>query len=169
MSVPNQSMFVSIDGTHYSINEPRPFNKKWYSHKLNGPGLTYEIGLCIRTGQVVWAFGGLPAGDFPDLRMAKMAFVTFLENGEKALADKGYRDSNYFIFPNRDFPDNAQHKRLMARHETINGRMKSFHVLSQQFVRKLNHPKSIFDACIRILQLQMTSGEMRLGSFEQFY
>ena len=38
---------ITLDGTDVSINEPSPFNNKWYSHKLNGPGLRYEVGICI--------------------------------------------------------------------------------------------------------------------------
>jgi len=45
--------FVSLDGTDFSIYEPTPFDAKWYSHKLNGPGLRYEIGICLRTGDIV--------------------------------------------------------------------------------------------------------------------
>lgn len=52
----NAVCFVSLDGSDFSINEQTPFNPKWYSHKLNGPGVRYEVGLNIRTGNMVWAF-----------------------------------------------------------------------------------------------------------------
>jgi hypothetical protein len=48
---------VSVDGTDYAIREPSPFNKKWYSHKMNGPGVRYEIAICIQTGVPVWTNG----------------------------------------------------------------------------------------------------------------
>ena len=81
---------------------PTPFNAKWWSHKFNGPGLRYEIALCIRTGEIVWANGGLPCGEWPDLRLARNAFIGRLQLGEKALADGGYRDQQFFEFTNRD-------------------------------------------------------------------
>jgi hypothetical protein len=36
------------------------------------------------------------------LRLARDAFIDHLEIDEKALADKGYRDNNYFENPNGD-------------------------------------------------------------------
>jgi len=40
----------SVDGTDCQIQEPLLFNAKWYSHKFKGPGLRYEVGVCISTG-----------------------------------------------------------------------------------------------------------------------
>ena len=94
--------FVSLDGTDFPILEPTEFDPKWFSRKFRGPGIRYEIGLCIRTGNIVWAHGGYPCGEWPDLRLARDAFINHLEIGEKAVADKGYRDNNYFVNPNGD-------------------------------------------------------------------
>jgi len=33
------SCAVSVDGTDFRIQEPIPFDAKWFSHKFNGPGL----------------------------------------------------------------------------------------------------------------------------------
>ena len=88
--------FVSIDRTDFLICEPSPFSAKWYFHKFHGPGLRYELGMCIRTGDIVWAYGGLPCGEW----LARDAFVLGLRPGEKAIVDQGYRDPNYFDFPN---------------------------------------------------------------------
>jgi len=52
-----------------SINEQSPFSPRWYTHKLNGPGLRYDIGLNIATGDVVWAYGGYPCGSYSDLKL----------------------------------------------------------------------------------------------------
>jgi len=68
-------MFVSIDGTDFRIMEQKEFDRKWYSHKFQGPGLRYEIGLCIRTGFIVWVYGGRPCGQCSDLKLARDAFV----------------------------------------------------------------------------------------------
>ena len=92
--------FVSLDGTDFRIMEPTVFDPKWYAHKFNGPGLRYEIGLSIFTGHILWAHGGLPCGEWPDIRLARDAFVDHLQRGENVLADKGYRDQNFFENPN---------------------------------------------------------------------
>ena len=96
--------------------EPTNFDPKWYSHKFRGPGLRYEVGLCIRTGHIVWAYGGLPCGEWPDLKLARNVFIHCLLPNEKALADKGYRDQNFFENPNGD----PHKKTILARHETVN-------------------------------------------------
>ena len=60
---------MSIDGTDCRIQEPTPFDPLWYSHKFNGPGVRYEVGICIQTGWIVWVHGPFPAGDFPDIKI----------------------------------------------------------------------------------------------------
>ena len=137
-NAPNRTKcFVSLDGTDFRINEPTPFDKKWYSHKFRGPGLRYEIGLCIRTGHIVWAHGGLPCGEWPDLRLARNAYVEFVKPGEFTMADKGYNDSQYF-YPTRDDVTSARQKEIMARHETVNRRLKQFGVLGLRFRHRLH-------------------------------
>ena len=69
--------FVSLDGIHCCpIQEPSPFSAKWYSHKFHGPGITYEVGLNIRRGVIVfWAYGGYPCGEYPDLKLARQLYT----------------------------------------------------------------------------------------------
>lgn len=105
--------------------EPTQFDPKWFSHKFNGPGLRYEIGICIRTGDVVWAHGGVPCGEWPDLRLARNAIIEAIQPTEFIIADRGYNDAQYF-----DFVPNLQKKRILARHETVNRRIKQFSCMS---------------------------------------
>ena len=79
--------------------EPSEFSPKWYSHKFHGPGFRYEIGLCIRTGEIVWAHGGLPCGAWPDLRLARDAIIHVLDPGKRIIAGRGYRDQIFLTFP----------------------------------------------------------------------
>jgi hypothetical protein len=109
--------------------EPTEFDPKWRSHKFNGPGLRYEVALCIRTGHIVWVNGGLPCGEWPDLRLARNAFIDRLQPGERALVDQGYRDQLYFEFAN----DDLRRQKILARHETVNSRIKMFCCMSQRF------------------------------------
>ena len=39
--------------------------------QVNGPALRYEIALEIKTGHIVWAYGGFPPGEYPDLKIAR--------------------------------------------------------------------------------------------------
>lgn len=50
-------MYVSLDGTDFRIQEPyHPdgIDPSYYSHKFKAAGLRYEVGLNIRTGDIVW-------------------------------------------------------------------------------------------------------------------
>lgn len=117
--------------------ETKPFNEKFYSHKFNGPGLRYEVGLNIRTGHIVWTNGGYPCGDYSDLTVARQAYVFLVNDNERTLSDKGYRGSPYFILPNQQ---NAEvHKRIMASHETVNKRLKTFRILKKPFHHDLKN------------------------------
>jgi len=59
---------------------------KWYSHKFHGPGVRYELAFCIRTGDIVWAYGGVLCGEWADLRLVRDVFIIvffkFLRNVE---------------------------------------------------------------------------------------
>ena len=46
--------FTSMDGTDYPICEPWPFNPGMFSKKFNGPALKCEVGVCLKTGWIVW-------------------------------------------------------------------------------------------------------------------
>jgi len=58
-------------------------------YKSHGPGLRYEVGICIQTGWIVWIHGPFPPGQWPDI---KIAHKSILEPGETYLADGGYKD-----------------------------------------------------------------------------
>jgi hypothetical protein len=149
----NTNMFVSLDGTDFEIYEKTPFDRKWFSHKFKGPGLRYEIGLSIYSGDIVWASGGVPCGQYPDLKLAKDSYVKFAEN-EITLADKGYKDQQYF-----KNPENAFEKRILARHETVNGRLKNFAIMSDRFRHPVDKHPIVFHACVNIVQVLIDHGE----------
>lgn len=145
-------MYVSLDGTDCRINEPQPFNKKWFSHKFKAAGIRYEIGLSISRGDIVWASGGFPCGEWTDLKIAKDLYV-HVASKEITLADKGYR-SKYF-----KIRSNAWEKRILARHETVNGRLKEFEILSTRFRHNLKKHPMAFHAVVNIVQLSIDNGE----------
>lgn len=155
--MPNQSCYCSLDGVDFKIQEQFPFNPKWYSHKFHGPGIRYEIGLNIRSGDVVWKFGGYPCGEFPDLKLARQSYVHAVRAGEKTIADRGYPDDTFFILPNN--LNANKHKRIMSRHETINKRIRHFKVLKETFRHDLDLHPIIFHAVVNLVQLQIQDGE----------
>jgi hypothetical protein len=147
--------FLSLDGTDFKIMEPSEFDPKWWSYNFNGPGLRYEKAIGIRTRDIVWAHGGVPCGEWPDLRLARNAFIDRLLPGEKAIADGGYRDHHYF-----DFTNGAQQRKpILARHETVNGRIKLFRCMKERFRHALYlHPR-FFHAIVNLTQIMIDNGE----------
>jgi DDE superfamily endonuclease len=138
-----------------------PFNKQWFSHKLNGPGLRYEVAICIQTGEPVWTNGPFPCGSWPDLRIARHALVDCLEPGEYYLADGGYRDGgNYSVTPtgNHHFHD-RQKATVRARHESYNKRLKDWGALRIKYRHKLDTHLLVFQAIANIVQVTIGNGE----------
>ena len=64
-------IFISVDGTHCPIFELRPFSPRYFSHKLNRAGMSYEIGFSLRSSDIVWVNGGFPAGKYNDIKIAR--------------------------------------------------------------------------------------------------
>lgn len=163
-AVEGQTCFCSLDGVDFKILEPIPFDKRWYSHKFRGPGIRYEIGLNIRSGDMVWTNGGYPCGDFPDLKLAREAYVFSVNDGELTIADKGYKDDQFFILPNDN--NKRTHRRVMARHETVNKRMKQFLILKHPFRNNLRKHPMVFRAVANLVQLMLENGEPLFDIFQ---
>ena len=117
--------------------------------------MRYEIGICIRTGEIVWAHGGLPAGEWPDLKLARNAILDAVGPREMIIADGGYNDHQYF----ETLSNPQKAKAILARHETVNRRVKQFSCMSQTFRHSLYlHPR-FFHAVINLTQLMIENGE----------
>jgi hypothetical protein len=151
----NRKAFITVDGTDFTIPEPTPFSPKWYSHKHNGPGVRYEVGIAIDTGFIVWINGPFPCGEWPDLIIVRSALVHMLARNEWYVADGGYYDGKqYSITPSglRDFED-RQYATARARHETINRKFKEFSILRGTFRHPLHKHGVAFRAVTNIVQL----------------
>ena len=71
------------------------------------------------------------------------------------IADQGYRDQLYFEFANGD----QRRQKILARHETVNSRIKMFCCMGQRFRHSLYlHPR-FFHAVVNIIQLMIQNGE----------
>jgi hypothetical protein len=123
-----------LDGTDFRIQEPSPFDRKWFSHKFHGPGLRYEVALSIKTGNIVWVNGGVPCGE--------------------------YRNPLHFIYPNGNQIPYALHKRILARHETVNRRLKSWGVLGQIYRHDIDSHWLCFTAVANLVQVTIDLGDV---------
>jgi hypothetical protein len=152
---------VTVDGTDFRIQEPSPFNPKWYGHKFNGPGLRYEVAISIQTGDIVWVHGPFPCGEWPDLRIAREALVYALDAGEMYVADGRYHDGNNWSDTPNGLNTLEQHQKSLvrARHETANARFKMWSTLGQKYRHKKESHWAVFNAIANITQLSIRNGE----------
>lgn len=146
-------MFVSVDGTDFRIEEPRPFSPDWYSHKFHGAGLRYEVCVSISTGFISWANGPFPCGLFPDIKIFNYSLSQKLDFGEQVLADGGY--SGPKCIDHMTGRKIGYSQKIRARHETVNRRFKQFSVLSSRFRHKPALHSFCFYAILNLTQISL--------------
>jgi hypothetical protein len=145
---PSTDIFVmSVDGTHLLTLEPGhpdiPKDPSYFSYKHHAAGFNYEVGIDLFQSKCIWLSGPHKAGEFNDAKMystfglhAKLKHL-----GKKAIGDFGYRGFPSTISfhngldtePVREFKTRAR-----QRHESYNGMLKQFQVLSDRFRCKTN-------------------------------
>lgn len=152
---------VTVDGTDFRIQEPKPFNSKWYSHKFKAAGLRYEVAVCIKTGDIVWIYGPFPCGRYPDIVIYRRRLKFMLNDREKVEADAGYRGEANVRTPN-DYVSRSDFRaknKARARHETVNGRLKIFKALSTTYRHSLSKHRYVFNAIAVCTQISFENGE----------
>lgn len=153
---------VTVDGTDCPIWEPAPFNGRWYSHKFKKGALRYELAVCIQTGWIVWVNGPYPAGSWPDIKIFRHKLKHAIPPGEKVEADLGYRGESEFVrtpWSAVSLSDMRAASRSRARHETINGRIKSFRCLETRFRHPLDKHSVFFGTVVVLVQVSIMYGE----------
>jgi hypothetical protein len=130
----NRAAFT-VDCTDFKVQETYPFEKELWSFKYNGPGLRYEVGVCIDTGLIVWLNGPYLPRSMNDLSIFRHRMMWALADGEWIVADQGYRDGYQFVIPKQSGPQWLRELTSLAtsRHETINSRMKVWAILSTSY------------------------------------
>ena len=164
--VVNTNCFISVDGTDCPVFEPSPFNKEMYSHKLNGPGLKYEVAVCLKTGHIVWINGPFVAS-VNDGTIFREGLSGLLFDEEAVEVDGGYKGDDKMKLPSMGINSSKRKMKsnVRAQHEAINGRLKQFGVLTTHFRHLPNkedmmekHGKC-FKAVAVIVQLRLMLGE----------
>lgn len=156
---------VSVDGTDCEIQRQAACPEAFHSHKHLGPGLRYELAICILTGDIVWVIGPFPCGDWPDVSIFRFALKQLLEEHERVEADDGYvgEDPANVKVPgsvvhNHDEKQLAVRSHVRLRHETANKRLKQFKCLKVVFRHDLDFHGDCFKACAVLTQLAIENG-----------
>jgi len=156
-----QRCLVSIDGVDFEIPEPTPWSSIWWSHKFNGPGLRYELTICIATGWIVAYNGPFECGSWPDIKIFRSRLKRMLGRTEKVVADRGYRGDPRVVIPDqaRDEVHLEEMNTARARHETVNGRLKTWKSMSTRirFAKEKHH--LVFRAVAVIEQIKIMNGK----------
>ena len=143
--------------------EPRKIpSTEWYSHKHNGPGLSYELAISIYSSNLVWINGPFWAGK-SDLEIFRIenGLKDKIPAGKKLIGDSGYKGEPEIISISNNLDNNAVKefkRRARAHHETFNGRIKKFKILREKFRHKLEDHKTFFEAACVIMQYEMENG-----------
>lgn len=163
----DEVFILSVDGVHCKICEPRTEpSSQWYSHKSNGAGLTYELGIAIFHNQLCWINGPFQAAtnDMAVFRKPD-GLQTRIPRGKKVVADEGYTGEPWMLSTRNPLDSKLLKdfkRRTKARHESFNSRLKRFAILSGTFrgrnkknETKLEQHKRVFVACCVLAQYEM--------------
>jgi hypothetical protein len=158
---------MSIDGTDFRILQKGAMARgnKFASHKYGGKSaLRYKLGLDILRGNLVWIEGPYAAGKYPDITIFRNCLKNFLDPNERVVADKGYvGEAPEFVKCPNSTTLRADHRemirRVSARHETINARLKYWGILAQVYRHDIENHGYVFRAVAVITQLAVENGE----------
>lgn len=161
---------ISVDRVVCRINKPRTDpGKKWYSKKLNKPGLLYELGVAIWSNRLVWINGPFLPGEDTDLTVFRKpgGLKEHIPAGKKAIADRLYSCEREKISTRNPFDAEDVKKfksRVSARHETFNARLKNIGILNQAFRhgrggKAVAKHKTVFEAICVITQYDLENGQ----------
>jgi hypothetical protein len=168
-SVSHCNVFVTVDGTDFRINKPTPFSPSWYSHKFKGPGVRYEVAICIATGWIVWLNGPYPCGRWNDLKIAKDGLHYILDDGERYIADGGYRTPQALSPLDAYTEEERLYMQICrTRHETINRLFKNFSIVGNTFTRSVEKHGIFLYAVANVVQVGIMFGEIRPFAIDDF-
>lgn len=172
----------SIDTVHFEVNEFRTDpNSKWYSHKHNGAGLSYEIFVDLCDNKVIWTAGPKPASthDVTFFRGGKVVSKSKKKNeaqwdkkslyfkilkipkGKKLIGDSAYQGEPEKISTSMEEQQSTTKEffaRAKSRQETLHSRMKFFKILDGRFrhgkgsEEKMKYHKTCFEAVLILVQ-----------------
>ena len=111
---------MSVDGTDCPIEKK---GKRWYSHKFKKPGVRYEVGVAIKSGDIVWINRPYPCGEYPDLKIFQLALKFELDEDERVEADAGYRGEPKVKAAGPHYTNKCykkMKKKVASRHKTVN-------------------------------------------------
>lgn len=167
----DEVFIISVDGIHCRIQEVRKDpGAKWYSHKTNSAGVTYELGIAIRSNRLVWIKGPFPASrhDITTFRSPDdpvNGLKAQIPEHKRAIGDSGYKGEPKITVTRAGDSREVKHfkGRVKSRHETFNSRLKSFKILDSTFRHGFEQHQKAFESVCICVQYDIENGH---GLFE---
>ena len=155
---------LSVDCTDCRIQQK---GRLFASYKFKGKSaLWYEVALGILSGDIKWLNGPYPCKNWPDINIFCDGLIEELNLGERVEADHGYKvESSYVtkvpcaVLTRCSEEADALQKRVQGRHETVNARLKSFHILDQVYRHDPTQHGYVFRAVAVLVQLSIKNGD----------
>ena len=154
---------LSVDGTDFRIE--MGYSKPFWSYKFKKSGLRYEVGLCIKTGDICWWSGPYAPGKWNDLSIFRDSLQFMLEPGERCEMDRGYQGSapTHVKCPGVLWADPntaGLQQRVRSRQETVNERFKNWAILSTPYRHNLSEHQTVFGAIVVLTQLSFAANPL---------
>ena len=164
--------YLLLDGvdcrTYEKSNDDYNVDRTQFSHKHNHGGVKYEVGVDAFESKIVWISGPWRAGKHDREIFGEESGLRSLIPEEKVVVcDRVYRNkgkdgngNDILALPN--IGDSAGlftfKSRLRSRHESLNGRLKDFKILSDTFHHPHGMHKYAFEAVCVLVQFSMDHG-----------
>lgn len=106
--------------------------------------------------------GPFACGDYPDIKIFRIALKHDLDEGERVEADAGYVGEASIKAPGPLYTDKeyvGMRRRAAQRHETVNGRLKIFNCLNEKFRHGVAKHAICFRAIAVLTQLAIENNE----------
>lgn len=122
--------------------------------------MRYEIGISVRSANIVWASGPYACGTYSDVRIFRAGLKKLLGLEEFVIGDSGYTDVRCVRPPHHT---NSLHRPLSlirARHEIVNSYLKKFRVLSTRYRHDIRDHEHCFFAVLAAVHLEIMNSPM---------
>jgi hypothetical protein len=171
---------LTDDACDFGINEPYPWDRKWYAKKFNGPGVKYNVAVAIHSNNICYA-SGPHYSSVSETRIFKENLGAVIPEDEPVEIDGCTGGDPRQMKPQAGENRQARKQKSIyrGRQETIFSRMKQFNVLDSHFRHNetseehtLYKHQVCFDAVLVITQLKFMIGGDRLydgGDFDVEY
>jgi hypothetical protein len=156
---------LSVDGTDFCL--AMGWSKPYYSYKFKRSRYRYEVGLCMKAGNICWWNGPYEPGDWNDEMIFKDVLAKNLEFAERCEMDRGYGGSAPAkvkcpdgLLADLDDGVKAMSARVRSRQETVKERFKNWGILNTPYRHNIFKHQTVFGAIVALTQLLLQANPL---------